>query len=404
MMRRRFEDSATKEETTPLQDDSKYSKTKSKNHRKQQSLMSCVLKFTVVAVVALVIFFGIVCPVVFRASLFIRKGLLFMNWLNLPLFRNLSNPELEFGLNCTQHFYIVSEKEDIRLGVWHILPKSRISECDLNDPERLSNAFDDDRQVILYLHGNGGARGGNHRKELYKVLAYHASLDYHVIAVDYRGYGDSSQVDPTSSGLVDDAATVYDWLLNKVNRRKERITIWGHSLGTAVATYLISKMDPYSQPSSLILEAPFSSIHDALSFHPLSSWFKVHPYFNYYFVDPMVNNDDTNFDSAAKIRHVYCNLMILHAYDDVIVPYPLGEKLHRIALESRSKTAPAAQLVSFDGSKGYGHKGIFKDADLPSIIKEFVDKSRKWATRPQEDKRKKEAHSPNDQSKGNKRH
>lgn len=69
-----------------------------------------------------------------------------MNWLNLPLFRNLSNPEMEFGLNCTRSFYIESEA-GIRLGIWHILPKSRINECDLNDPERLpaDKAFNDDR-------------------------------------------------------------------------------------------------------------------------------------------------------------------------------------------------------------------------------------------------------------------
>lgn len=379
-MRKRFEESKDDQQ---LVDEDKYSKKKkSKSCRKSSSVMSSILKLTAITVVFLAVFLAIICPVVFRASLFVRKGLLFMNWLNLPLFRNLSNPELEFGLNCTRHFFIDSVKEkDIRLGVWHILPKSRIGECDLSDPSRLASdrAFDDDRQVILYLHGNGGARGGNHRKELYKVLAYDSSLDYHVVAVDYRGYGDSSHTEVTSAGLVADAATVYDWLLVQVNGRKDRITVWGHSLGTAVATYLIAHLDPYAQPSSLVLEAPFSSIHDALSHHPLSSFFKVHPYFNYYFVDPMVKNDETNFDSAAKIAQVHCHLMILHAFDDVIVPYPLGEKLHRVALESRSKSAPAAQLVSFEASKGYGHKGIFKDAALPSIIKDFVDKARRWS-------------------------
>ena len=307
-----------------------------------------------------------------------------MNWLNLPLFRNLSNPELEFGLNCTRHFYIDSESEKgSRLGIWHVLPKSRISECDLSDPNRLpaAKAFNDDRQVILYLHGNGGARGGNHRKELYKVLAYNDKLDMHVVAVDYRGYGDSSPSEPTSAGLVSDAVSVYDWLLTQVHGRRERITIWGHSLGTAVATYLVAKIDPYAQPSSLILEAPFSSIYDALSHHPLSSIFRTHPWFDYFFVAPMVENDETNFDSAAKIRHIHCNLMILHAMDDVIVPYPLGHKLYQVALETRPKTAPPAKMVTFEAERNYGHKGIFKDSSLPDIIVDFVDKSRKWSSK-----------------------
>ena len=214
---------------------------------------------------------------------------------------------------------------------------------------------------------------------MYKILAYNDKLDSHVIAVDYRGYGDSSSVDPTSSGLVSDASDAYDWILHQIKGRKDRITIWGHSLGTAVATYLLAKTDPYGQPSSLILEAPFSSIYDAISYHPLSSVFRSHPLFTYFFVDPMVENDETNFDSAAKIRNIHCHLLILHALDDGIVPYPLGYKLYQAALESRPKTAPPAQLITFEAEKGYGHKGIFKDKDLPDILAEFISKAKKWS-------------------------
>ena len=45
-----------------------------------------------------------------------------------------------------------------------------------------------DRPIFLYLHGNAFNRAALHRRELYDLLA---DMQYHVIAFDYRGYGDS---------------------------------------------------------------------------------------------------------------------------------------------------------------------------------------------------------------------
>lgn len=141
-----------------------------RKEKKRTSSVSRWTRVTVVAVAALFLLLVVVCPAVFWTSLTVRKSLLFMNWLNLPMFRNLSNPEMEYGLNCTRHLFI-GDDNNVRIGTWHILPKSRIGECDLHEQSRLSSdtAFADDQPVVLYLHGNGGARGGNHRKSLYQV-------------------------------------------------------------------------------------------------------------------------------------------------------------------------------------------------------------------------------------------
>ena len=330
------------------------------------------------AVCGLLLLLMVVCPVVFRSSLAVRKSLLFMNWLNLPLFRNLSRPEAEFGLNCTHHFFIENEANGARLGAWHVLPKSRIAECDLEDPQRLPphSAFSDDRQVILYLHGNGGARGGNHRRSLYQVLAYTDRLDYHVLAIDYRGYGDSTAVSPTATGLVEDAALAYDWLLTQLGGKRERITVWGHSLGTAVATYLVAQTDAESQPSSVVLEAPFNTIADAVRHHPLASLFSFHPLFEEFFVQPIADHQETGLDTESKIRSVHSHLLILHARDDSIIPFALGERLWRVAQQTRPPTAPAALFHPFDASLQYGHKGIFRDIQLPDLLFHFVRKAR----------------------------
>lgn len=336
-----------------------------------------------IAAAGLFLLLTVVCPVAFWWSLSIRKSLLYMNWMNLSRFHNLSNPETDFGLNCTRNFFITDEKSGIKVGTWHILPQSRIAECDLQTSSRLpqERAFADDRPVVLYLHGNGGARGGNHRRGLYKVLAYSEKLDFHVVTFDYRGYGDSTPLSPTASGLVDDAATAYDWLLNEVSGRRERILLWGHSLGTAVAVNLVARTDPISQPAYVVLEAPFNAVADAVRNHPMALLFSYHPLFEYFFVEPMITNAETNFVPEERVRHIHSHLMILHAEDDMIIPFKLGKKLYHVAVDTRPATAPGAQFVSFNASKKLGHKSIFRDEELPDIISKFVLSSTRRGSR-----------------------
>lgn len=54
-------------------------------------------------------------------------------------------------------------------------------------------------------------------------------MGYHVFALDYRGYGDSTGV-PTEEGVVRDLLKLYDVILN--NNEQARIFLYGHSLGT----------------------------------------------------------------------------------------------------------------------------------------------------------------------------
>ena len=326
------------------------------------------------------LFVTIIAPLAFRHSTFIRRNMIFMNWLNVPLYRNLSTPEESFGLNCTKNFYITTQ-DGMTLGMWHVLPKSRLGDCDVNNLERIDERieFADNRPVIYYVHGNGGARGGPHRKELYKMLAYTDNLDYHVVAVDYRGYGDSTNVSPSVDGVVSDAAAGYFWLLDKLKGDSRRVTVWGHSLGTAISTYVVSRLQNVHQPSGLLLESPFNTIGDAVRDHPFSVAFRWLPYFESMFVDPVVASEVTNFDTQSKIEHVSCPLLILHAVDDHIVPYQLGVRLYRHALEARTKQhsagdthLPLPKFITFDAKYNYGHKNIYLDKEMPNIMAGFV--------------------------------
>lgn len=61
-------------------------------------------------------------------------------------------------------------------------------------------------------------------------------LGANVLAIDYRGFADSTGK-PSEVGLVRDARAAFDWLVAQ-GKRAEDILIVGHSLGTGVSGQL----------------------------------------------------------------------------------------------------------------------------------------------------------------------
>lgn len=306
-------------------------------------------------------------PIVFRYSLTVRRMLVFMNYVNVPLFKNLSDPQNSFQMNCTRVLFL-NTNESIRLGVWHILPQSQRNDCPLIDG---FIAFDDNQPIVLYLHGNGGARGGEHRRKLYDVLGNNG-LSAHVITFDYRGYGDSTNVWPTPNGITTDAIYVYYWLLSHKNVDKKRIIVWGHSLGSAITLRFISQLAKGDNPRAIVLEAPFTSMADATKWHPFALFYRHLPLFEWFFVEPIVENELTNFDSVSLLNKIDSPILILHAMDDKIIPFHLGHKLYEHSLKLQPKNCRKAQMIAFNGEYGYGHKNIFKDPELPKIIDNYI--------------------------------
>ncbi|KAE8601276.1 hypothetical protein XENTR_v10013611 [Xenopus tropicalis] len=154
----------------------------------------------------------------------IQTQLVFLNLVRFPYFIDLKRPE-DQGLNHTCNFYLQPE-EDVSIGVWHTVPAVLWKDAQGKDLEWYEEVLSTSYPVILYLHGNAGTRGGDHRVQLYKVLS---SMGYHVISFDYRGWGDSVG-SPSESGMTYDALHVFDWI--KARSGDNPVYIWGHSLGT----------------------------------------------------------------------------------------------------------------------------------------------------------------------------
>lgn len=170
--------------------------------------------------------------------------------------------------------------------------------------------------ISPWYSGNGGARGGTHRRLLYHVLTN--KLDAHVVAFDYRGFGDSSNVRPSVRGVEKDALYMYRWLIKDRKVDPQRVVVWGHSLGTAITVHFMRHLTPDEQPKAVILEAPFSSISEATAAHPFAAVHRTMGSFcfDYFFVQTIAQDPVTNFDTLSIIHHISTPLLILHAEDD----------------------------------------------------------------------------------------
>ncbi|XP_024608453.1 monoacylglycerol lipase ABHD12 [Neophocaena asiaeorientalis asiaeorientalis] len=297
----------------------------------------------------------------------IQAKLIFLNFVRVPYFIDLKKPQ-DQGLNHTCNYYLQPE-EDVTLGVWHTVPAVWWKNAQGKDQMWYEDALASSHPIILYLHGNAGTRGGDHRVELYKVLS---SLGYHVVTFDYRGWGDSVGT-PSERGMTYDALHVFDWI--KARSGDNPVYIWGHSLGTGVATNLVRRLcERETPPDALILESPFTNIREEAKSHPFSVIYRYFPGFDWFFLDP-ITSSGIQFANDENVKHISCSLLILHAEDDPVVPFQLGRKLYNIAAPSRSFRDFKVQFIPFHSDLGYRHKYIYKSPELPRILREFLGKS-----------------------------
>ncbi|XP_043664887.1 lysophosphatidylserine lipase ABHD12 isoform X1 [Vespula pensylvanica] len=334
----------------------------------------CLLWIMKVSILTYLILFGIL-PIIFHYSYTVQKKILFLNFVYWPLNTDFSKPEF-LGLKGVRNFYLHTE-EHVKLGVWHILPRSLINDSFAAKSEVFETSlYNSSKPVFIYMHGNSGNRASSHRLELYKLFQ---DLDYHIVCFDYRSYGDSDKAELSETGIVNDSKYIIEWVMAKVNGTAP-VFIWGHSLGTGVSTHALALLAAKGTiPTGLILESPFNNIIDEISEHPFAQIFKHLPWFNWLVVEPFYNNG-LRFESDKHIGNVTCPIMILHAEDDNIIPLYLGEKLYQAGLNYHKNETNLIEMIRIDALYGLGHKYICRYKILPNIIESFVTKLQKNKT------------------------
>ena len=96
------------------------------------------------------------------------------------------------------------------------------------------------------------------RVGLYQVLL---KAGYPVLAVDYRGFGDSSRIPGVHEETVlGDARAVLRYVRESLGQ--EKVVVWGHSQGAAIAAHTVALEETRGQVWRLVLESPYTSLED----------------------------------------------------------------------------------------------------------------------------------------------
>ncbi len=108
------------------------------------------------------------------------------------------------------------------------------------------------RPTVLYLHGQDADID-----DAWASVQRLWDRGYHVLALDYRGFGRSGG-DPSEAGLYLDAEAAFAAVMADARLAPGGVVIWGHSLASGVASHLALT----SPAAALVLEAPFTSMTD----------------------------------------------------------------------------------------------------------------------------------------------
>jgi fermentation-respiration switch protein FrsA (DUF1100 family) len=163
---------------------------------------------------------------------------------------------------------------------------------------------------ILVCHGNAGNVSIPLRQEWTRALLREG---VGVVAFDYRGYGASDDGPMGEEGLYHDARAVYDWMTTTRGIPASRIVIYGHSLGSGVATHLASRVEA----AGLVVEGAFTSATDVGA--------KRFPFL------PVRYVTTERYASIARVDSIRMPKLHLHATDDMVIDYSLGEALFAAA-------------------------------------------------------------------------
>ena len=162
---------------------------------------------------------------------------------------------------------------------------------------------------ILFFHGNGEIVDDyNDLGPLYNQLGIN------LLAVDYRGYGDSTGK-PTTSAMMADAHAIFgfvtQWLRD--HQHSGALLVMGRSLGSAPALELVSRYP--EQIAGLILESGFAYTGPLLRLIGIDT-------------EQLGFKETQGIQNLEKIKTFTKQTLVIHAEFDHIIPFADGQALY----------------------------------------------------------------------------
>jgi hypothetical protein len=198
------------------------------------------------------------------------------------------------------------------------------------------------RAEVLFFHGNGG-----NLSLWLDVIAGLRRRGFSVLAVDYRGYGDSSGR-PSERGMYLDAEATVRYFEERHRTRGVPLVYWGRSLGAAAAAYAASK----SPPDAVVLETPFPDVATIMRGNPVMQFLSL---FSSY-----------RFPTSRFLDAYEGPLLIVHGDRDSIIAFDAG----RAVFDRARGTRKAFAVV-----RGADHNDlhVVNPGEYWAAIDKFVD-------------------------------
>ena len=169
------------------------------------------------------------------------------------------------------------------------------------------------RPVVLAFHGNADV--ARWLVPWAQKLAERGNLC--VVLAEYRGY-DGLAGEPSYAASARDALAALQFSRDSLGVTPDRLVLFGHSLGSAVAAELATT----ARPRALVLQSPFTTAQDMARrmFGPgLKALWRV--------------ISRVHFDTVARVRALAIPVSVVHGDRDLIIPDWMGRSVFGNAKE-----------------------------------------------------------------------
>jgi len=169
---------------------------------------------------------------------------------------------------------------------------------------------------------------------------------------DYRGYG-RSDGSPSAEALRHDALAVYDSLVAQPDVSPDRLLVWGHSLGSFMATHVATERTV----GGVVLENPATNVDDWKGH--LFPWY-VRLFLGVQ-IDPALQQDD----NLERVRRLDAPLLVVGGSEDPVTDPEMARRLHAEAGSEQRRLVVV---------KGGAHNGLYDEPEVREAYRDLVER------------------------------